>query len=42
MELDELKNTWDNTNNTAEQQEHLTTKMIAQMTQKNTILKLKK
>ena len=42
MELDELKRTWDNTNNPAEQQQHLTTKMIAQMTQKKYNSKIKK
>lgn len=42
MELDELKNTWDNTNNPAEQQQHLTPQMIEQMTQKKYHSKIKK
>ncbi|SEG05025.1 hypothetical protein [Flavobacterium urumqiense] len=42
MQLDELKNTWDNPNNPAEQKQHLTTKMIEQMTQKKYNSKIKK
>ena len=42
MQLDDLKNTWDNPNNPAEQKQHLTTKMIEQMTQKKYNSKIKK
>jgi hypothetical protein len=42
MELDELKNTWDNATNPAEQQQHLTPKMIEHMTQKKYHSKIKK
>lgn len=42
MELDELKNTWDNANNPPEQQQHLTPKMINQMTQNKYNSKVKK
>ncbi len=42
MELDELKNTWDNANNPLEEQLNLTPKMIIQMTQKKYHSKIKK
>jgi hypothetical protein len=42
MELDELKNTWDNANNPLEEQQNLTPKMIDQMTQKKYHSKIKK
>jgi hypothetical protein len=42
MELDELKNTWDNANNLVEQQQNLIPKMIDQITQKKYHSKIKK
>jgi hypothetical protein len=42
MELDELKNTWDNSNNPPEQKQLITIKMIDQMTQKKYHSKIKK
>ena len=42
MELDDLKNTWEDVSNQAEKQQNLTTKIIDQMTQTKYYSKLKK